>query len=75
MGNKQKTLGEFSAQLQCLRERKKISRRVLSELCGLSKNVIARYERGERKPGIDEAAMLADFFEVSMDFLCGRQEK
>jgi len=64
----------FPARLRALRERKRISRRVLSELCGLSKNSIARYERGERVPTITDAAALADFFEVSLDRLCGRKK-
>lgn len=51
-----------------------MSRRVLSELCGLSKNSIARYERGERVPSITDAEALADFFEVSLDRLCGREK-
>lgn len=51
-----------------------MSRRVLSELCGLSKNSIARYERGERVPSITDAEALADFFEVSLDRLCGRKK-
>lgn len=51
-----------------------MSRRVLSELCGLSKNSIARYESGERVPSITDAEALADFFEVSLDRLCGRKK-
>lgn len=66
---------EFPRRLRELRERRRISRRVLSELCGLSKNMITRYERGERQPGIAEAGNLADFFGVSLDFMCGRVEK
>lgn len=60
----------FPERLRKLRERRRISRRVLSELCGLSKNMIARYERAERQPGIEEAAVLAEFFDVSLDYLC-----
>jgi len=65
---------EFPKQLRKLRERKGMSRRTLSELCGLSKNSIARYERGERVPSLTDAEALADFFEVSMDRLCGRKK-
>lgn len=65
----------FARNLQTLRERKRVSRRVLSELCGLSKNTIARYERGERIPSLADAAVLADFFCVTLDELWGRQEK
>ena len=64
---------EFPKQLRKLREREGMSRRVLSELCGLSKNSIARYERGERVPDIHTAMALAEFFEVSLDDLCGRK--
>ena len=39
----------FPRRLQWLRERRGISRRVLSELCGLNKNQIARYERGSKR--------------------------
>ena len=61
--------GSFSKNLRQLRERRRISRRVLSELCGLSKNSIARYERGERVPSLPDAAALADFFQVTLDDL------
>lgn len=65
----------FARNLQALREHKRVSRRVLSELCGLSKNMIARYERGERIPSLADAAVLAEFFCVTLDELWGRQEK
>lgn len=52
-----------------------MNRKALAECCGLSKNTVARYERGERVPSIEDAEKIADFFEVSLDFLCGRSEK
>lgn len=65
----------FSQNLRRLRERRRISRRVLSELCGLSKNRIARYERGEQIPTSDVLELLADFFDMPMDELWGRGRK
>lgn len=65
--------GDFPTRLQKLRERKGMNRKALSECCGLSKNVVARYERGERIPDIYDATKIADFFEVSLDYLCGRK--
>ena len=62
----------FGKRLQRLRERRCISRSVLSELCGLSKNRIAAYERGEETPGFSSLLALADFFEVSIDYLTCR---
>lgn len=51
-----------------------MNRKALSELCNLSKNTVARYERGERTPDIIDATKIADFFEVSLDYLCGREK-
>ena len=45
----------------------------ISELCGLSKNMIARYERGEKTPTGESLECLADFFNVTMDELWGRK--
>ena len=63
----------FPQRLQALRGRRHLSRRTLAELCGLSKNMISLYERGEKAPSVDALVSLADFFEVSTDYLLGRQ--
>ena len=63
----------FPQRLRGLRERRRMSRRALSECCGLSKNAVTRYELGERTPSIDDATALADFFGVSLDYLCSRK--
>ena len=55
-----------------LRERRRMSRLVLGQLCGLSKNMIAKYERGERVPSVKNLVILADFFAVTVDDLLGR---
>lgn len=62
----------FPQRLQRLRERRRMSRKALSELCGLSKNMVARYEKGIREPSISKLIELADYFEVSVDYLLGR---
>lgn len=59
----------FAERLQWLRERRRISRSVLSELCGLNKNQIARYERGEQAPNLASLVALSDYFEVTIDYL------
>ena len=48
-----------------MRKRKKMSRVVLGQCCGLSKNVIALYESGQRMPSVDSLVSLAEFFDVS----------
>ena len=62
---------KFPERLRMLRERRRVSRYVVSELCGLNRSAIRRYERGEREPGLKELVSIADYFEVSLDYLTG----
>lgn len=64
--------GEFPARLRKLREEKRQSRVIVSELCGLDRDAVRNYERGERIPTMDALVALADYFEVSLDYLTGR---
>lgn len=64
----------FPERLQWMRERRGMNRRALSELCGLSKNMIARYERGEAQPTLQSLIALADFFGVSVDYLIQKKK-
>lgn len=63
---------EFPARLRKLREERRQSRVVVAELCGLSRGAIRYYERGERVPTMDALIAIADYFEVSLDYLTGR---
>ena len=71
MNSEYKT-GSFPTRLRELRERRRMSRLVLGQLGGLSKNMIAKYERGERVPSVKNLILLADFFGVTVDELLGR---
>ncbi len=44
----------------------------LSEILGMSVRAIAAWESGERKPPIDKLLRLADYYNVSTDYLLGR---
>lgn len=66
---------ELGQRIQHLREKKRISRIVLSELCGLHPDAIRRYERGECEPNLESLIAIAEFFGVSVDYLLGRCEK
>ena len=41
---------------------------------GISLRAYQYYERGERKPDSDTLSKLADYFEVSTDYLLGRTD-
>ena len=57
-----------------MREKKRVSRRVVADFVQTSKNSISRYERGERLPDIATASRIAEYFEVSLDWLIGYEE-
>lgn len=67
-------MSEFAARLRRLREEQRPIRSmaVVSELCGLERGAVRRYERGERAPTMDALIALADYYGVSLDYLTGR---
>ena len=38
----------------------------------MSQNTISRYENGEREPGLEELVQIADYLDVSIDYLLER---
>ena len=65
--------GDF-VRLKELRKKKGISQLKLATDLNTTQNTISRYETGEREPGIDELIKIADYFNVSVDYLIGRTE-
>ncbi len=58
--------------LKELRKERGISQvKLAMDLC-TNQNTISRYETGEREPGIAELIRIADYFNVSLDYLVGR---
>ncbi len=64
----------FPKRLRYLRDRHRMKRKTLGECCGMSKDMIGKYERGEREPSVKNLIRLADFFNVSTDYLLGRDK-
>ena len=62
---------KFTERLRMLRERQNRKQHVISELCGLNKSTLRRYELGEREPGLKKLVSIADYFDVSLDYLVG----
>lgn len=60
--------------LKELRERRHMSQVFLGMELGMNQNTISRYETGEREPGIAELIKIADYFNVSIDYLVGRTD-
>lgn len=60
--------------LKEIRKAKGISQLKLATDLNTNQNTISRYETGEREPGIAELVRIADYFNVSIDYLLGRTE-
>lgn len=57
-----------------LRKTTNITQKTLALGIGVSEIAIQRYEYGSRKPTLDIAIALADYFGVSLDYLVGRSD-
>lgn len=57
-----------------LRKNLGLSQRQLAKFVGTSQANLSRWEQGLNEPSIIECWKIADFFEVSIDYLCGKAE-
>lgn len=64
----------FAKVLQQLRKEKKVTQEQLAAHLGVSAQAVSKWENGSYPEG-DLIPRLADFFEVSIDFLYGREER
>lgn len=60
--------------LKELRKKKGMSQLRLAIELNTTQNTISRYETGTRDPGINELIKIANYFDVSVDYLIGRTE-
>ncbi|MDA2274067.1 transcriptional regulator [Bacillus thuringiensis] len=64
-----KTFGNI---IRDLRKQKGITQKELAQSLKLSESTIGMYERNERQPDYNTLIRIADYFNVSTDFLLGR---
>lgn len=60
--------------LRYLRKQNNISQLKLAMDLSLNQNSISRYENGEREAGYDLLIKIADYFDVSIDYLLERTD-
>lgn len=61
--------------LKELRKEKNVTQLQLAIALNMSQNTISRYETGERQAGYNELIKIADYFNVSIDYLLERTDK
>lgn len=58
-----------------LMQEKGVQQQQMAEFLNVSRATIYKYQQGKAEPNIKTLIALADYFDVSLDFLCGRQNK
>ena len=66
--------GGIFMRLKEIRKNRKISQLKMAMDLHTNQNTISRYETGEREPGVKELIKIADYFNVSVDYLLGRTD-
>lgn len=65
-------MASFNEILKHLRNRENLSQSELAQKLGVAKSTIGMYESGKRQPDFETLESIADFFNVDMNFLLGR---
>ena len=66
-------MAKFSDRLRSLRKEHGLSQQELAkQLRCVSKSSVNMYERGEREPSFETLEVIADYFNVDMDYLLGK---
>lgn len=64
----------FGQRLKELRKSKRLTQQQLADIFFLNKSSISRYENDSQLPENEQLQKLADYFNVSIDYLLGRDE-
>lgn len=64
----------LSERIKLLREEHSLNQSQLAEKLGIAVSSISQYETGDRMPSDDVKIKLANYFDVSLDFLMGLSE-
>ncbi len=65
---------KFSERLRELRRERGLKQREMAEICGLKLRSYQQYEYDESYPEVPGLVALADYFQVSLDYLMGRTD-
>lgn len=66
---------KFPDILKSLRKRENLNQLELANAIGVSRSAIGMYESGQREPDFETMEAIADYFNVSMDYLHGKSDK
>lgn len=64
-------MGMFASRFKSLRIKFNLSQQELADELGISKSSVSMYEREQREPDFETLEIIADFFNVDMNYLIG----
>ncbi|RRJ63590.1 XRE family transcriptional regulator [Paenibacillus oralis] len=64
----------FAERFKNLRLEKSISQQDIASSLRVDRTIVSHWERGTRVPSLEVACALADYFDVSLDYLVGRSD-
>lgn len=73
MGERNQHMDKLPGILVKLRSQKGVTQREAAEAMGITFGVLSNYEKGQKAPSLDFAYKMADYYGVSLDELCGRE--
>lgn len=65
---------KINERLKALRLKNAVTQKAISENVGVTVVSIQRFEYGSARPKLETLVKLADFFNVSLDYLVGRSD-
>ena len=68
-------MADFNNVLKSLRNSRGLTQDELSKILKISRSTIGMYENGAREPDFETLELIADFFNVDIDYLLGRTSK
>lgn len=68
-------MSNFSNRFKILRTSKRLTQDEIAKKLGMSKSTISMYENGNRAPDLETLEAIADFFNVTIDYLTGKEDR
>ena len=66
---------KFSERVRELRKERGLKQAEIADICGVKVRSYQRYEHGDGYPEVPGLVFLADYFNVSLDYLMGRKDE
>ena len=66
-------MGDFPNIFRKIREQSGLTQQQLADKLGISRSAVGMYEKGERDPNFETLELIADTFNVDMNYLLGKK--